>query len=332
MKRPLISIAIPTFNEEERVEGCLKSIFNQNYPVDRLEVFIVDAGSQDGTLKIAKKYPVKVINNKEKDAQRGKKLGLEKSSGDFFIYLDADVRLRGKNWFNKMLVPLWADEKIVASLTRYYSKPSDSWLTRFLTYDLTQRDPVYEFFSPSVVKTFKEKRSTYYLCKYTEGKIPPTGRCLYRSKVLQNSFIFERKKFMELDNLAILVSEGQQFFGYVPAAGFYHNFVFGLKDLLRKRYRNIKRNYLFQKDGRYYKWFDLKSPKDIIKILLWLIYVHLFFPSLIRGVYKSIKHKDWICLIEPFLNILETYSILFGFFFVYISRYIYGLNAYAKKN
>ena len=49
-------------------------------------------------------------------------LGLKKSKGDFYIYLDADIRLRGKNWFNKMIKPLLEDEKIVASVSCYYSK------------------------------------------------------------------------------------------------------------------------------------------------------------------------------------------------------------------
>lgn len=327
-KKPLISIAIPTLNEGKYIEGCLQSIFNQNYPKNKLEVFIVDAGSVDNTLKIVSKYPVKIIYNNEKDAQRGKMLGLKKSSGEFYVYLDADIRLRGKNWFNEMLVPMMDDQNIVAVASRYYSKKSDSWLTRFLTYDLTQRDPVYEFFSPSITKTIVEKRKNYYLCRYIDGKIPPTGRCLFRTEILKSSYIFKRKKFMELDNLAILVSEEKNYFGFVPKAGFYHNFILGLGELLRKRYRNIKHNFLFQEEGRYYKWFDLHTLKGFLKVVAWIVYVHLFIPSLIKGIYKTVKYKDLVCLVEPFLNILETYAIIYGFAYVYSSNYFSKLKSY----
>lgn len=327
-KLPKISIVIPTLNESRDIEDCLKSIFRQNYPLSKLEVFVVDGGSGDNTLKIAKKYPVKILFNKEKDAQIGKMLGLKRSTGKLFTYFDADIRLRGNNWFKKMIKPIHEDEKIVASVSCYYSRAGDSWLTRFITYDIKQRDPVYEFFSPHILNTIQEKRNGYYLCKYTSEMIPPTGRCLYRTKILKNSFIYKRKKFMELDNLAILVSEGYYFFGFVPEAGFYHNFVLGLGELLRKRYRNIKHNFLFQEEGRYYKWFDLHTPKDIAKILLWLIYVHLFFPSLARGIYKSFKHHDLVCLVEPFINIFETYVIIYGFAYVYISTYYLRLSRY----
>ncbi|MEK7100460.1 MAG: glycosyltransferase family 2 protein [Patescibacteria group bacterium] len=331
-KLPTISIVIPTLNEAVYIEECLKSVFRQNYPLNKLEVFIVDGGSSDNTLSIAKKYPVKILFNKEKDAQIGRMLGLKKSKGDFYIYLDADIRLRGKNWFNKMIKPLLEDEKIVASVSCYYSKKDDSWLTRFITYDIKQRDPIYEFFSPNITSTIQEKRNGYFLCNYTKNKIPPSGRCLFRTKVLKNSFIYKRKKFMELDNLAILVSEGYTFFGFVPEAGFYHNFVLGLGELLRKRYRNIKQNFLFQEEGRYYKWFDLHKISDVLKILLWLFYVHLFFPSLIRGIYKTLKHRDAICLVEPFLNILETYIILYGFAYVYASTYFNKFKMYILKS
>lgn len=321
LKSPKISIVIPTLNESQDIEDCLKSIFNQNYPSNKLEVFVIDGGSSDNTLSIAKKYPVKILFNKKKDAQIGKMLGLKKSTGELFIYIDADIRLRGNNWFTKMIKPILDDKKIVASVSCYYSRAGDSWLTRYITYDIKQRDPVYEFFSPSILDTIQEKKKGYFLCKYTKDRIPPSGRCMFRTKVLKNSFIYKRKKFMELDNLAILISEGHYFFGFVPEAGFYHNFVLGLGELLCKRYRNIKHNFLFQEEGRYYKWFDLHKTNDILKILLWLLYVHLFFPSLIRGIYKSLKYRDAICLVEPFINIFETYVIIYGFAFVYISTY-----------
>lgn len=326
--KPLISIAIPALNEDKHIKSCLQSVFNQNYPKNKLEVFIVDAGSTDDTLKIVSRYPVKIIKNVEGDTHIGKMLGLKHSTGDFYVYLDADVRLRGKNWFTQMLVPLMDDQNIVAVASRYYSKKSDSWLTRFLTYDLTQRDPVYEFFSPSITKTIVERRKDYYLCRYINGKIPPTGRCLYRTKILKSSFIFKRKKFMELDVLAILVSEGHNLFGFVPQAGYYHNFMTGLKSLLKKRYRNISRNYLFQKEGRYYTWFNLQSLNGFLKVIAWIIYVHLFIPSLFRGIYKTVKHRDLVCMVEPFLNIFETYVIIYGFAFVYISTYYSKLRRY----
>lgn len=58
-KLPTISIVIPTLNEAVYIEECLKSVFRQNYPLNKLEVFIVDGGSSDNTLSIAKNTQLK---------------------------------------------------------------------------------------------------------------------------------------------------------------------------------------------------------------------------------------------------------------------------------
>lgn len=316
---PKISIAIPVLNEEKNIYGCLKSIFNKGYPNNRLEVFIVDAGCTDKTIRIAREFPVEVIENPEKDAQRGKMLALRRSKGEFYLYLDADVRLKGNYFFQKMLDPLLENKNIVASFSRYYSKKGDSWLTRFLTYDPLQRDPIYEFFTISPDKTIKAEKEGYFICEFRKNLIPPEGRLLYRVNILRNSYIYKRKKFMELDNLAILVSENKKYFAYVPDAGYYHDFIKDLRTLLKKRIRNIEKNYMYQEEGRYFIWFDLKDPKDVLKIFIWILYVHLFIPGLIRGLYKAIKFKDAVCLMEPVINLLETDVILFVFVKTFVS-------------
>src|SRR3972149_7307367 len=86
-KSPKISITIPTYNESKNIEKCLLSIFNQDYPLELLEVLIIDDLSTDNTLDIAKKYNVRIINSGHKDPEISKMIGLHNSSGDFFMYL-----------------------------------------------------------------------------------------------------------------------------------------------------------------------------------------------------------------------------------------------------
>jgi len=119
---PCISIAIPTYNEEKSIDRCLKSIFMQDYPKELLEVFVVDGYSTDNTVKIAKKYPAKLIYNKARDAEAGKMIALKKAQGELFIYLDADIELRGGGWLRKMVRPLQEDPEIIGSFTRVVQK------------------------------------------------------------------------------------------------------------------------------------------------------------------------------------------------------------------
>ena len=52
----MISVVIPSFNEEERIERCLASLVKQDFPRNEYEIIVVDGGSKDRTREIAEKY------------------------------------------------------------------------------------------------------------------------------------------------------------------------------------------------------------------------------------------------------------------------------------
>ena len=74
----LVSIIIPTLNEEASLEICLKSIKKQTYK--NLETIVVDNFSKDRTPEIAKKYTKLVFKKgNERSAQRN--FGAKKAKG-----------------------------------------------------------------------------------------------------------------------------------------------------------------------------------------------------------------------------------------------------------
>lgn len=92
---PLVSVIITTKNEEKNLENCLKSIKAQTYSPDKIEIIVVDNDSSDTTKEIALQYTQLVFNKgPERSAQRN--YGVEKSSGKYFLYLDADMILSEK--------------------------------------------------------------------------------------------------------------------------------------------------------------------------------------------------------------------------------------------
>jgi len=309
---PSLTIVIPTFNEEQKIASCLDSIFKQNYPRRKLEVIVVDDYSQDKTVQIARKYPVKILYNGAHDGEVGKMIGFKKSRAEFFYYLDADCELKGRGCLKKLVAPLLGDKSLAAAFTRNYAKRDAPALERYYSMHPTQCDPIYEFFSPSIAGTVVETKKAYQVCEYDLGKIPPMGHCIFRRKFLW-PLVKKRKKFMELDFLVILVENGFKRFAYVPRAGVYHHHVSNLIQLIKKRLRNIDQVYLAQAEERKYCWFDLKKRRDLFKIFFWIIYAHLIFPSIIRGIYKMIKYKDWAGLYEPIVVLLVTDTIIFGF-------------------
>lgn len=83
-----ISAVIITLNEERNIERCIKSLLNV---AD--EIVIVDSGSTDKTVEIAKQFNAIVINQKWLGYGPTKNLGHEKASFEYILSIDADEAL-----------------------------------------------------------------------------------------------------------------------------------------------------------------------------------------------------------------------------------------------
>jgi len=86
-KNPIFSITIPTLDSEKTLKITLESIKNQTF--QDYEIIIIDSGSKDKTLEIAKQYTSKIYHDPRK-LLGARQTGLLKSSGEFIILLDSD--------------------------------------------------------------------------------------------------------------------------------------------------------------------------------------------------------------------------------------------------
>lgn len=91
-KRPQISIIIPTLNEEHALSALLRSIKRQTYR--DLEVVIADAGSTDGTVRVAEEWGARVVAGGRPGVGRNR--GASAARGRYLLFLDADVILDRK--------------------------------------------------------------------------------------------------------------------------------------------------------------------------------------------------------------------------------------------
>lgn len=85
----MISIIIPSYNQQEYLPDAIESALN-----NLAEIIVVDDGSTDGSLEIAKKYGekyhFKVISQVNKGLASARNTGILNSNGDWLFPLDAD--------------------------------------------------------------------------------------------------------------------------------------------------------------------------------------------------------------------------------------------------
>ena len=89
--RPLVSILIPAYNAEQWIADTLRSAIAQTW--ERKEIIVVDDGSTDRTLAVARQFEseqVRVVAHEHQGAAATRNTALSLSQGEYIQYLDAD--------------------------------------------------------------------------------------------------------------------------------------------------------------------------------------------------------------------------------------------------
>ena len=85
MNKPKVSVTVITLNEEKDISKCLQSVKDF---AD--EIVVVDSGSTDKTVEIAKSFGASVFERKFDNFQSQKNYAAEKAAGDWIFSIDAD--------------------------------------------------------------------------------------------------------------------------------------------------------------------------------------------------------------------------------------------------
>ena len=91
---PMVTLVMPSYNEEAHIEACLRTLLGQDYRADRMEVLVADGGSADKTREIVAKIAaadprVQLLDNSAHRIQSyGMNLAIKESSGEFILITD----------------------------------------------------------------------------------------------------------------------------------------------------------------------------------------------------------------------------------------------------
>lgn len=135
---PFASVIIPAFNEGPMVENSIRSVAQSDYPLDRLEIIVVDDGSRDDTffhMRHLRKAHPDLIRLVRFTGNRGKRAALEEgiraARGEIIITIDSDSQVE-PNTVREMVIPFLCEEKIGAVAGRVAVLNRDSFISRML--------------------------------------------------------------------------------------------------------------------------------------------------------------------------------------------------------
>jgi len=324
---PKISIITPTLNSSRTIKLYFEAIKMQKYK-GSVEVLILDGGSIDNTLYIAKKYNSKIFFNKLKTAESGKALGVKKSTGSICAFIDSDNILPDKYWLRKMILPFMVDSQIMATEPiKFTYRVKDHWLTRYFAL-IGMGDPInlfignYDKYSYITNRwtnlKLKEERKEGYIKIKLEDKIPTIGAngFLIKKEALDN---YELSDYLfDVDLIETLTKSGPFFVSKVDT-GIVHLFSGDISTFVRKQRRRI-RDYLYHyyfKNSKKTK-NSLESPLIFWGIVKFIISCLLLFPLMCQMLIGFNRKKDiaWFfhplaCLITLFAYSYETIRSIF---------------------
>lgn len=126
---PLVSVIVPIYNVQKYVERCVDSILNQTYK--NTEIILVNDGSTDESLNIiTSRYLDRciIIDKPNGGLSSARNAGLDRSSGDFLLFVDSD----------DYIVP----EAIELLVKKMLASNSDICCFRFKTSDTNNKEYV----------------------------------------------------------------------------------------------------------------------------------------------------------------------------------------------
>ena len=194
----MISIVIPSYNEEKYIGKFVSTLMQQDYK-GKYEIIIVDS-STDKTPEILKNFPVRLFRQPKRGPGAARNYGVKKAKGNIVVFIDADC-YAPKDWLRKLVKP-FSDKNVAAVGGTYKNANKDKTIAKFLQYEIEERH---------------EKMK-----KFKEIDFVGTFNCAYRKDIFNRFGGFKEEMIQAEDiDLSYRVSEKHKIV-FVPSAKVYH--------------------------------------------------------------------------------------------------------------
>lgn len=322
---PELSIIIVTYNCVENLKECLSRITAQDYPKEKIEILLIDGGSTDGTIEVARSFGARVVNGGfQNDAEPRRGFGLFYATHEIAAYIDSDIFLSNSSVLREMVVPFVEDKTIVATQPLFYEyRKEDSLLNRYFTL-LGNHDPLAYYLKKTDRFSWGQKKwnlfgkaedkGHYFKVKFDQRRLPPLG-CngfFVKKAAILESALPNREEvanFNHSDATYLMVSRGYNIFGFVKTKVIHRTSPNSVWGWMKKRIISTETLY-FRKVPRQYKAYDPKDLRDNLNLIKYIIYSLTVIKPTYDALRGFLKLRDPAWFMHPVmcLAMLATYS------------------------
>jgi len=291
MKTPMLSIILPTYNAETDLKRFFQSFNRQQYPAFSIELLVIDGGSTDRTVTVAKENHARVIYNPEKLTEPGVALGFKHAKAPLVMVLAADNLFKESNALIRM-IQVFDDKRITAAFPKHDTGPGDNLYSRYFN---TFTDP-YTHFVYGLAANTRTFRKIYKIIKHTDvydvydyhsNPVRPII-ALAQGFTIRKSCMPPRNEISD-DVLTIykLIEEGK-LLAYVFGVTLWHYTIRDTKQFIVKQRRAVE-NALVRADSGITKRVDFMTPGQRIRMFLYVPYSLVIVPALVQSIIGFIR-------------------------------------------
>lgn len=207
-------------NAVDTIDECLDSILGQDYPEDKFELIVVDAGSSDGTRERILRYQnVTLLDDPHGTIGSGRNVGIRHSSGSIIAITDADIVVE-KSWLRTASAELLESPRTGAVGGPILTHPNCKGFAA-LVGELREESP-----------RFSRRTEPPHDMLYTRN-------IAYQRKALESAGLFNKTLVAAEDpELNWRIQDCGYSLVFQPAMRVYHHHRSTLQGFLRQRYRN----------------------------------------------------------------------------------------------
>ncbi|MGH2812303.1 MAG: glycosyltransferase, partial [Actinomycetota bacterium] len=232
---PRATVAILTYNAGGGFQEVLDAVSSQETPFE-YEVLVIDSGSSDGTVEIAKLHRTRLIQISNEEFQHGRtrNLAMEMASGEFVVFLTHDATPASPFWLRELISCFEGDPKVAAAFGPHLPRPGTDpivareLLHHFQNFGPKDRPTVHE------IAPGPEGMAEYRAREAHLGFFSDVNGCLRRSAWAE--IPYRELDYAEDQRMGRDLLEAGYKIVYCPAAPVYHSHSYGLREYFRRMY------------------------------------------------------------------------------------------------
>lgn len=312
---PKFSFFLPVYNEEKRIRNCLDSILRQDYPRDKIEIVVVDGGSQDKTKDIAASYEcVVLLDNPKKLADFGIKVCMPRATGEIFVIFAADNELASNDWLFTVAELFRTQPDLSCAWCRIAATDDDPALNKY--YALIQNDPLSHFINQNLSRylhaassvPIKERHCYLFSVDQHRPLIWGANGLTYRTALIRD-IVMGEGFIGDNDVFQTIIEKGYHKVSFIEGLAVYHHHVKGIRQWVKKWQRDFGTHLLEHSSTRNMRWaFDEDFTK---KVILWMLYVLVPPFILIHTLYLVVRDKKAYWFFHPLMSFLQMVTYIY---------------------